>query len=487
MKPFRFSLTFSVLASVSCLLVLTWILLSLISFKTAEKDLFAQKIEEGRLLLAIFNDILPISLAAPGTDSAADKFADRVAKERGFVGLLVVNGEGGRVYLSGPLAEMDEGLREALGSGRESSLFAGNGRYVYLYAPVRDHDRIIGASRLALSLYGEHERLMKSRHLFLAYFILDFILLLGFGSFMLSRIVVAPVRKLLSATERIAAGDYVHPVHVPGSAEIADLSESFNTMQEALRKKRDEVESHVASLEKANRDIQAAREETIRSEKMASIGLLAAGMAHEIGTPLAAIIGYTGILSEELAQDPEKADYLRRIAEESTRMDRIVRGLLDYARPNRAVNERVEIAQLLHATIDLLAGQGVFKSITTSLAIDDALPTVYADPHQLQQALINLLINARDAMPSGGRLGIRAALEPGAPGGGSFVRIEISDSGEGIAPENLARIFDPFFTTKEPGKGTGLGLAIAARIIESFGGRITAESGPGEGISLIHI
>ena len=485
MKPFRFSLTFSFLASVSCLLVLTWILLSLISFKTAENDLFAQKIEEGRLLLAIFNDILPIPLAAPHPGSVAGKFADRVAKERGFAGLLIVNGEGGRVYLSGTGSEMDEGLREALGSGRESSLFAGNGRYVYLYAPVRDHGRIIGASRLALSLSGEHERLKKSRHLFLAYFILDFILLLGFGSFMLSRIVVSPVRKLLSATERIAAGDYSHPVHVPGSAEIADLSESFNAMQEALRKKRGEVESHVASLEKANRDIKAAREETIRSEKMASIGLLAAGMAHEIGTPLAAIMGYTGILSEELAQDPEKADYLRRIAEESARMDRIVRGLLDYARPSRAVNEQVEAGPLLRATLDLLSGQGAFKSITTSLAIDDALPTVYADPHQLQQALINLLINARDAMPTGGRLGIRAVLEPGAPGGGSFARVEISDSGEGIAPENLAHIFDPFFTTKEPGKGTGLGLAIASRIIESFGGRITVESGQGEGSTFI--
>lgn len=486
MKPFRFSLTFALLASLACLLVLTWILLSLISFKTAEKDLLAQKNEEGRVLLAAFNSILPFPLAAPGVESAAGRFVARLAGERGFAGLLMVDGEGRQVYASDGGPGIDAGLLEALRSGRESYAFAGSGRYVYRYAPIRDRERLVGASRLALSLAGEHDRLMKSRHLFLAYFALDFLLLLGFGSFMLSRIVVAPIRKLLSATERIAAGDYTHPVHVPGSAEIADLAVSFNAMQEALRRKREEVDTHVTSLEKANRDLRTAREETIRSEKMASVGLLAAGMAHEIGTPLAAIIGYTGILRDELAGDRVKADYLRRIEAESGRIDRIVRGLLDYARPTRAENERVEIGPLLRATLDLLAGQGLFKVITTSLVVADELPAVFMDPHQLQQVLINLLINARDAMPDGGRLELRAGLEAEPHGAaGPWVRIEVSDSGAGIAPENLAQIFDPFFTTKEPGKGTGLGLAISARIVDSFGGRLSVRSEPGEGATFV--
>jgi hypothetical protein len=514
MRLFRFSLTFSILSSLACLLGLSWILLSLISFKTAEQDLLAQKNDEGRVLLASFTSILPDSLANLRFSAPMGRFVAKLASERDFAGITVVDREGEQVYTVNDRRGVDARLKATLKSGADSSAFSGNGLFVLRYTPVRAGDGVIGAVRLSLSLAGEHERLRRSRRLFFAYFVLDFLLLLGLGSYLLSRIVVVPIKRLLTATERITAGDYSHAVHVPGSAEIAELAESFSLMQEALRSKRDEVDSSMRSLERANLDLQAAREESIRSEKMASVGLLAAGMAHEIGTPLAAIIGYAGIMQDELKDDPVKADYLKRIESEAARMDRIIRGLLDYARPTTANFDEVMIAPLIRDTLDLLADRDAFREIQTSVAIEEGLPPVHVDRHQLQQVLINLFLNARDAMQQGGMLDIAAcrsqfnADRTGGPDGSPAVimgrrrddfnrifsaaaaggrekvpcvRLAICDTGEGIPSEHLSRIFDPFFTTKEPGKGTGLGLAICARIIDTFGGRVTVESAPDKG------
>ena len=475
MRPVRFSLTFYILSALSCLLVLTWVLLSLISFKTAENDLFAQKGEDGRLLLACVVEILPRPPAAPEAGSAAAGYLALLAREKSFAGLLVTDATGRAVYALDDRDAADAGIQGVLKSGRASFQLSRDGRFGRCYAPILERGRTVGAARLTLSLLAEQERLMGSRHLFLAYFVLDFLLLLVFGSYLLSRTVVLPIRRLLTATRRIADGDLGAAVHIPGSTEVSELCDAFNGMVSALREKRSEVEEKVDSLKRANEQITEARGEAIRSEKMASVGLLAAGMAHEIGTPLSAIIGYSGILAEELAGDPEKSDYLRRIEVESRRIDRIVRGLLDYARPKAEVREPVALPALMEKTLELLASQGALKQLTCSLETEPGLPPVLADAHQLEQLLINLIMNARDAMPAGGELRLRGRRD------GNEVLIEVIDNGDGMPPEHLPLVFDPFFTTKEPGKGTGLGLAIAARIADSCGGRITVESELGKG------
>ena len=517
-RPFRFSLTFALLSSLACLLVLTWILLSLISFKTAEKDLLSQKNEEARVLLAAFVSIFPASSPPVNNDSTVAAFAGKLAQEKDFAGLCVINLRQATVYSLSDKRGVDPGLRYTLKTGGESFSFSRDGSVILRYTAIRENGAITGAARLALSLAGEYERLNRSRHIFLAYFILDFFLLLAFGSYLLSRIVVVPIRKLLAATERIAAGDYTHTVPVPGGAEIAELAESFNTMLAALRSKHEEAEAYMKSLERANSELQAAREETIRTEKLASVGLLAAGMAHEIGTPLAAIIGYSGILRDELAGDAMQADYLRRIEQESARIDRIVRDLLNYARPSKAEYEEVDAASLLSDTFDMLESQGILKRIKTSLEVEKGIPSLFVDRNQLMQVLINLIVNARDAMPEGGEIAVRVyagdvRMTPGKSShlppfvtmgrrkedfqgafrasflsGRSFtncVKIEVRDNGTGIDEEVMGKIFDPFFTTKEPGKGTGLGLSISARIIDAFGGRITVESAKGKGTRFV--
>jgi two-component system, NtrC family, sensor kinase len=287
--------------------------------------------------------------------------------------------------------------------------------------------------------------------------------------------VVNPINRLLSATEKITGGQYRQRLKVSGSVELARLAHAFNEMASALDNKDRQVSEQMAALERANNNLRQAREESLRIEKMASIGLLAAGMAHEIGTPLASIMGYAELAAGERSDNPAIRDYARRISEDCSRIDRIVRGLLDFSRPRTASGDHTDIRDVINSTVELMSQQGVFKQLNLSVAIDEGLLPARCDQHQLQQVLINLLLNSRDATPAGGTITIRACQQK------SHICLDVIDSGSGIPEGSMKNIFDPFYTTKPPGKGTGLGLAISARIIEGFGGRITASSSVGEG------
>lgn len=345
---------------------------------------------------------------------------------------------------------------------------------VHIITVMRDTEAV-GKAGLLLSLAPEKARMNRSRQMLITYFVLDFILLLGLGSFVLSRIVVNPINRLLTATEKITGGQYGQRLNVSGSAELARLANAFNEMATTLQKKDRQVSEQMTALEKANSDLSLAREETIRTEKMASIGLLAAGMAHEIGTPLASIMGYAELSAGEQPDNPAIQDYARRITDDCSRIDRIVRGLLDFSRPRKLSGENADVRDVVLSTIDLMTQQGVFKQLNLGMEIEEGLLPARCDQHQLQQVLINLLLNSRDATPAGGTITVRAGREEG------NIRLDVVDRGTGISNESMKHIFDPFFTTKPPGKGTGLGLAISARIIEGFGGRITATSTVGEG------
>jgi signal transduction histidine kinase len=489
MRTFRLNLTVSILAFLSCLLLLTWILFSLLAFKTAANDLYAQKGEHARMLLATFVNQLPDSIPAYPSgllamNEPAAIYARKLSEEPSFIRLTLLDVNVKPIFTAGRDGE-DVYLPFA-GSGqlREGSFIAPDGAAVICTAKVARGGVVAGSAGLVLSLAAEKTRLERSRKLFMAYFAIDFILLLALGSFILSRIVVTPISRLLAATEKITGGQYGQQVRVSGSAELARLADSFNDMSATLLQKEQEVSGHVAALEKANTDLRQAREEAIRTEKMASIGLLAAGMAHEIGTPLASIMGYAELAAGEHLDSSTIRDYARRILGDCARIDRIVRGLLDYSRPRVATVESCDIRRLVETTIEMLSQQGAFNDIILATDCDEKVPEVCVDPYQLQQVLINLLLNSRDAMPTGGKLAVRVKPDnsrrlPGQVT--SCLRIDVQDFGSGIPEEHLKRIFDPFFTTKPPGKGTGLGLAISARIMEGFGGRIEVQSRTEEG------
>lgn len=489
--PFRrISLTVSILAFLSCLLILTWLLFSLLAYKTAANDLYAQKAEHARMLLATFVQQLPAAIPTmPGgmidSNGSAAAFANNISTDRAFVRLTLLDSNGKPVFTVGKegidLYEPFIGFNQELETG--CKLFASQVRCVTKLGQGNSATPTATVG-LALTLSDENSRLARSRTMYMAYFAIDFILLLGLGAFILSRIVVTPLHRLLAATEKITGGQYGQRIRISGSAELADLAESFNAMSTTLMVKEEQVSQHLDSLQKMNNELNQAKEETLRTEKMASIGLLAAGMAHEIGTPLASIIGYAELAGSEELDTATVQDYARRISVDCARIDRIVRGLLQYASPQGKIVERCNIMQLLDETLQLLAEQGVFKSMKVSCSASDTIPNAAADPHQLQQVLINLFINSRDAMTDGGTLSISVNIENANNINmalATWIRIDVSDTGCGIPQEQINKIFDPFFTTKEPGKGTGLGLAISARIIEAFGGKITASSKVGKG------
>lgn len=480
MARYRPSLTVSIMAFLGFLLVMTWLLFSFLAFKTAANDLYAQKGEHARTLLATFVSQLPDNLPVfpegiIPPDSSASIYVQKLSDDAAFTRLTLLdkNGkaiftagrDGSDVYLpfSGMSASSDGGGILADGSGIANVI------------SVTRNGVPAGRAGLLLSLSAENARLYRTRQLFVAYFVLDFIMLMGLGSYILSRIVVNPINRLLTATGKITGGQYGQRLRVSGSFELARLAESFNEMSLALQQKDQQVSEHLAALERVNKDLHQAREEAVRTEKMASIGLLAAGMAHEIGTPLASIMGYADLAAVEQPDNPAIQDYARRISADCARIDRIVRGLLDYSRPRASCVETADVRQVANATMELLSQQGVFKQLNVTVTIGEQLPLVKADPHQLQQVLINLLLNSRDALAENGAIALKAKNESG------LIRIDVMDNGAGIASEDLKYIFDPFFTTKPPGKGTGLGLAIAARIIEGFDGRITVKSKLGTG------
>jgi signal transduction histidine kinase len=292
-------------------------------------------------------------------------------------------------------------------------------------------------------------------------------------------------------------------------------------MIERLKENQESIENYLNSLELANKKLKQAQEELIRSEKLASIGRFAAGVAHEVGNPLGAILGYTSILEKEGIHREEAQDYLKRIEKEIERINRILRELLDFSKPTKFEIRDIEVNTVLKNTLSLLSHQKTFKNIETQLALEPDLSMIKGDESQLSQVFINILLNAIDAMPNGGYLNIEtenfvvekyfgddfqpiypprrkgdpmesdySQLRKSDPFSALFtkfskedrlVKIRISDTGEGIEPENLERIFDPFFTTKEPDQGTGLGLSISLSIIESMNGRIRVESEVGKG------
>jgi signal transduction histidine kinase len=215
----------------------------------------------------------------------------------------------------------------------------------------------------------------------------------------------------------------------------------------------------------------------VSSEKMASLGKLAAGIAHEINNPLGGILIYSSLLMEDLPDEDPKRQDLERIVQEAGRCKEIVKSLLEFARQTEPKRESIDINRAITDGLFFLENQALFHNIRITKRLDPSLPWVTGNAGQLKQVFMNIIINAAEAMHESGELTITTFSSTGL----TSVFVEFTDTGEGIPEENLSRIFEPFFTTKDVGKGTGLGLATSYGIIESHGGKIGVKSKVGEG------
>ncbi|MFB3142662.1 MAG: sensor histidine kinase, partial [Acidobacteriota bacterium] len=213
----------------------------------------------------------------------------------------------------------------------------------------------------------------------------------------------------------------------------------------------------------------------LQAEKLSSIGLLAAGIAHEINTPLTGVCSYTQMLLKETPPQDRRHEMLKKIEKQGFRASSIVESLLNLARVGDSDFQEVDVNSLMLETLSLLDHQFRAASIDVKLDLDPVLPSTLANGGKLQQVFMNLFLNAKDAMPEGGQLRVRTHCED------SQLVVKIEDTGTGISEEDIKRIYDPFFTTKELGKGTGLGLSVCYGIIQEHSGRITVTSRPGLG------
>jgi two-component system NtrC family sensor kinase len=329
--------------------------------------------------------------------------------------------------------------------------------YISRYEPIRDHlGDVVGILYVGARQASFQQLVLSFR---------DRVLLIAAGTLLAAALIAIPVAWLVTrplstlaaATRRVAQGDWSVRVATQGPRETGILAESFNTMVETLKDTRDQL---------------------VQKEKLASVGQLAAGVAHEINNPLGSVLLYADILRKETPEDNvQQREDLEMIMSEATRCKTIVTDLLNFSRQNEVLAQDTDLNDLLHELAQEVSRKELYSRISLIEELAPDLPSIQADPLQLRQVFLNLMNNAAEAMPEGGRLTVRTRRGPMS----GHVTAEVEDTGTGIAPENMKKMFTPFFTTKPIGKGTGLGLAIIYGIVKMHQGQISVQSEVGKG------
>ena len=363
----------------------------------------------------------------------------------------------------------------------EDRAFVVNDWYITAYEPIRDiSGKIVGSLYVGMLEAPYIDLRNKVVYSFFGIGILGVFLVLLL-SFFITTGIIRPLREMVWATRKIAEGDLSLELSISSKDEIGQLAESFNHMLIRLKQARRELEDYGRTLEEKveqrSQQLKKIQAQLMQSEKLASLGRLASGVAHEINSPLTGILTFSHLLMRKLKDNPELQRELELIVRETTRVSTIVRGLLDFARESKPQKRPCNINELIVHTLSLVEHQSVFHDIRIVKNLDPQVAMVLLDANQIQQVFMNILLNAADAMPAGGTLTITSHLASE----DSFVQVRFTDTGTGIPEKNLNRIFDPFFTTKADKKGTGLGLAVSYGIIDRHRGQIEVQSEEGKG------
>jgi two-component system NtrC family sensor kinase len=352
-------------------------------------------------------------------------------------------------------------------------------------ARCHTHDpeqKVLGVLDIDVSLRPMDERLRTAELKLVAIGVFSVFLVALVIKFLMGRVLNQPLNELVEGTFRVAHEDLDFKIPVHTDDELGHLALSFNNMTQELKKAKLSLQQWGSRLEQMvderTRDLRDAQEQLIRSAKLASLGKLSAGVAHEINNPLTGILTFSQLLMEQFPPDSSEYHDLQVIRQETIRCRNIVRGLLEFARQSVPAKSPVRIPGLLDEVLRMVSNQESFQNIRIETRLDPDVPEVMADRDQLKQVFFNVILNASDAMPDGGRLIIETSRNPER----STVSIRFSDTGSGIDPEHLDKLFDPFFTTKQ--MGTGLGLAVSYGIVKAHRGSIEVESTPGKGTVL---
>jgi two-component system NtrC family sensor kinase len=350
---------------------------------------------------------------------------------------------------------------------------------------------VLGVLDIVYSL-EEIDRTVWRNTLTMAGFALGFVIVAAFcASFFVHRMVYRPLRDLEHGAKQISSGDLEHTIPARGTDEFGQLAASFNTMTAALRESQRELRDWAHMLEKKveerSQKLLIAEQGAARREKLASVGLLAAGIAHELNNPLTGILTFSSLLRKKLADGSQDAEDVDLVIQETKRCSTIIRRLLDFAREKTPEKKYADLNRVIEDAVRLVERPAHLHDIDIVLDLASGLPPIWIDEDLIKQVVLNMIVNAQHAIEGKGSITLRSrrcpeprSAEPGARAV-AMAEIAITDTGCGIPAQNLQRIFDPFFTTKGVGQGTGLGLSVSHGIVKAHGGAIEVESAVDEG------
>jgi two-component system NtrC family sensor kinase len=496
------SLRTTILTQICLLVMAGMMLINGAMIKLSERDMIQATAHLGGVVLqAIEQRVAPKLASQEGFVKFSERDIElraeisRLLKTSGFTEALIVDREGAKSLGIGAMGGFDAGLipaaREALASGEGRKTFQGTTwgviwlahETIQLSEPLYYQGALQGAMAISAPLSPVYEDLRKSQRIALVYLLLNTVLLLIFGTHLLSRTVIRPIQRLLKITESFREGESLTLASDSATNEIGKLHRSLTMMLTRLEENRAELKQNVLSLEKANQELRTAQTGLIRSEKLACVGRLAAGVAHEIGNPIGIVLGYVGLMRNEALQEADRLEYADRIESEVTRISRIIRQLLDFSRPIQGNRERVSVHRMIHDAVEMMAAQPLMRHMEMKMSLAATQEMVLVDPGQFKQVLLNIIINAADAISDNGASD--GSLIISTNSNDREVELRLTDNGPGIPEQEIPKIFDPFYTTKEPGKGTGLGLSVCHSIVEGWGGEIRGESVQGKGATIV--
>ncbi len=484
------------------------LLIDVVMIILTQRDLLKTEILKGDLLVAAIESHLESYLESGKIrfNKTLDQKLDNLVVGTGFSCVLIMGNDTQALYFRGTGCIMKDDLSvstlKALEIEEKITRYFGTtwgvlwkqSRHMILSSPIYSEGKTVAAAGILINLEGIYGVLRRSQQILFIYILVNTIILTMIGLYQIAKKTVKPVHRLVKSAENYREDDELFFLPENEDNEFYTLSKALNRMLKRISEDKEKLQSNVYSLEKANIDLKQAQKSMIRAEKMASVGRLSAGIAHEIGNPLGIIVGYLELLKQEHISTDEKKEYLIRSENEINRIHTIIRQLLDFSRQSNGDLVEVSVHEIIEDVIQMIKLQPVLSNIHLKRKLSAESDTVVADPDQLRQVFLNLMINATDAISFSekklaGELIIETCIlsntDMDSIDQNPTLKIMYIDNGIGISETDLDNIFDPFYTTKEPGKGTGLGLWVCYMIIEGLGGKIEATSKEGEGTCVV--
>lgn len=476
------------------------LLIDLVIVRLNQKTFLKSEISKGSILIAVFENSLQ-QLAEKKNDFfdiQTRSLFHSILKKSGFTGTFFSDSKNRIKYSFGDCGISNSQLallgEKSILTGKTITGFYGSvwgvfwkeKQYLVVSAPIVIDQQTTASVCLVQNLAIKYSRDRQTQYIIFLYILINTAILAFISVARLSRVTIKPLKRLLNNAEKFREDDKrIFLIHATESDEFSRLSFSLNRMLKRIANDKEKLKKSVKSLKKTNIELKKAQKELVKAEKLASVGRLSAGIAHEIGNPVSIIIGYLELLKQQEISENERADFTDRIEAEINRINIIIRQFLDFSRNPEEKLTNVSVHEIINDIVQVFKNQPILSDITIKLRLFAKKDIIAANPDQLRQVFINLIINAADSITSAsikiqGEIYIHTeniekrlfnSIEPV-----QMLKIGFTDNGSGISETDLENIFDPFYTTKKLGKGTGLGLYVCFMIIDKMGGEIKAES-----------